>query len=199
MGRLYHHGALEYLQRLRQMKGVDDGGLRAVWTGYRQDASLLAKFKWWSNHAWSDPVAWNLIWFDLYLPAHSKVLDAAAATISRRDWDILITHFANYVQRVDGVPCTFDPDHFVYACYAIAPFAICARMMCPPVVYLPINIAQRVVIYTAWAVYCIRRYQHYRYTAMIKDKGKVAGLFRKAIPQLEKRVDEVIGQGHSGW
>ena len=76
------------------------------WSGYREDASLLAKFKWWSNHAWSDPVAWNLIWFDLCLPAHILAPDV---TVSRRDWDILVTHFANYVQGVDGVPCTVSP------------------------------------------------------------------------------------------
>ncbi|KAI0653786.1 hypothetical protein C8Q70DRAFT_926984, partial [Cubamyces menziesii] len=106
MGRLYHQGARESLQRVRRMKGVDYGGLRADWSGYREDASLLAKLKWWSNHAWSDPVAWNLIWFDLCLPAHILAPDV---TVSRRDWDILVTHFANYVQGVDGVPCTVSP------------------------------------------------------------------------------------------
>ncbi|KAI8969680.1 hypothetical protein BD414DRAFT_540971 [Trametes punicea] len=176
---------------MRRNNEVGDDKIHSELCGYPKDGSLAAKFVWWYNHAWSDRVSRNLVVQDLYIPGR-LLFDPP---ISAHDWDILITHIANTIQGVDGVRCMLDPTRFAYACGIITPIAMGARIFCRPLIFIPLNIAQRLLIYTTLTLTFARFYQHYRYPTTFHDLKSVVEFLHKGLPQLEKNVEEVMRRG----
>ncbi|KAI0353233.1 hypothetical protein OH77DRAFT_1427642 [Trametes cingulata] len=163
---------------------------------YPQDGGYLAKALWWYNHAWSDDIAWAAAYGNLVeIPPQQFKINAE---FEGREIDIMVTHVANRIQGADGVRCAIDPSRFITACGIITPLAIAARLLCTPYIFIPLNIAQRILVYSASTIYVARRYQQYRYPTMLKDKKGVARYLHKIIPDLAEGVEQVMAGGIYG-
>ncbi|KAI0364923.1 hypothetical protein BV20DRAFT_973883 [Pilatotrama ljubarskyi] len=202
--KLYHNGTAELgtMPDLRNRLKVDQAFRDTLHEFHREhalypkeDASgFLAKVLWWYNHAWSDYVVWSAAFGNvLYVaPAQHNV---SKPEFSAREWDIIATHIANTMQGADGVPCTFDPYRFITACGIVTPISIAARLLCSPYIFIPLNIAQRILLYSASTITIARRYQHYRYPTTLHDMKGMARYLCRIIPQLAENVEIVMAKG----
>ncbi|OSD05566.1 hypothetical protein PYCCODRAFT_1155081 [Trametes coccinea BRFM310] len=185
-----------FLEKSREKSTVEStrtwDELRAEFTNYPKDGSLAQKFVWWYNHAWSDPLVWGLLYEDQYLPVQKHKLEP---TLSKGDWDILITHLANAMQGSDGKLSALAPWRFFRAFLLITPFALGARLLFLPRIVLPLSIAQRVLIYCSLTLYLNRTYQHCHYPLRLQDRHSVALVLNQLAPDLPEIVNTIMSGG----
>ncbi|KAI0641237.1 hypothetical protein C8Q79DRAFT_330221 [Trametes meyenii] len=142
--------------------------------GMYDHGRLSEKIAWWHNHIWSDKDTWSRV-------AIRWALIYGVKNMSPDDFDFVVTHIANTCCHVEGTFSYVD-----YGSKASIPFGICtpfamlARWLGPPLLYLPLNGLQRLFWWGVMYPDIGQKYQHYAYLRHFPNKHAVAERIRSA-------------------
>ncbi|KAH9885574.1 hypothetical protein C8Q73DRAFT_795726 [Cubamyces lactineus] len=134
----------------------------------------ISPWAWTRDHIWSNPVAYNFYYRELYEQFADKYPD-----ISAKDWDTCITHIANTAESTDDAFISYGAGTAALLIHSI-PFAMLARWKRIPLLTPLLNGIQRTLFYAFSGFLIMQPYRHWAYPRTLQNKQRVAEMLNEA-------------------